>query len=170
LVVTALDRNDSHEIATGVLKVVDNQIDASTGTFKLKSEFANANNALWPGQFVNVRVKVKTISGGVVVPATAVQRGPDGSYAYVVQPDNTVAMQALQVGDQASDSSVLITSGLKVGDKVVTEGQFRLKPGSTVQPLAPGEAGPATSAEELAKIKDAAPKQQAQRRRPGSGG
>ena len=171
LVVSALDRNDSHEIAEGVLKVVDNQIDTTTGTFKLKAEFTNLTNTLWPGQFVNVRVKVKTVTGGVVVPATAVQRGPDGSYAYVVQPDNTVSMQALQVGDEASDSTVLITSGLKPGDKVVTEGQFRLKPGSKVQPLAPGEAGPATSAEELAKIKDAAPKQQPQqRRRPGGGG
>jgi multidrug efflux system membrane fusion protein len=171
LVVSALDRHDSHEIAQGVLKVVDNQIDTTTGTFKLKAEFTNLTNTLWPGQFVNVRVKVKTITGGVVVPATAVQRGPDGSYAYVVQPDNTVSMQALTVGDEASESTVLITSGLKPGDKVVTEGQFRLKPGSKVQPLAPGEAGPATSAEDLAKIKDAAPKQPPQqRRRPGGGG
>jgi len=170
LAVTALDRNDSHEIAQGVLKVVDNQIDTTTGTFKLKAEFTNLQNTLWPGQFVNVRVQVRTVAGGVVVPATAVQRGPDGSYAYVVQGDNTVAMTALEVGDEASDSTVLIKSGLKAGDKVVTEGQFRLKPGSKVQPLAPGEAAPATSAEELAKIKDAGPKQQPQRRRPGGGG
>jgi len=170
LAVTALDRNDSHEIAQGVLKVVDNQIDTTTGTFKLKAEFTNLQNTLWPGQFVNVRVQVRTVAGGVVVPATAVQRGPDGSYAYVVQGDNTVAMTALEVGDEASDSTVLIKSGLKSGDKVVTEGQFRLKPGSKVQPLAPGEAAPATSAEELAKIKDAGPKQQPQRRRPGGGG
>jgi len=170
LAVTALDRNDSHEIAQGVLKVVDNQIDTTTGTFKLKAEFTNLQNTLWPGQFVNVRVQVRTVAGGVVVPATAVQRGPDGSYAYVVQGDNTVAMTALEVGDEASDSTVLIKSGLKPGDKVVTEGQFRLKPGSKVQPLAPGEAAPATSAEELAKIKDAGPKQQPQRRRPGGGG
>ena len=170
LAVTALDRNDSHEIAQGVLKVVDNQIDTTTGTFKLKAEFTNLQNTLWPGQFVNVRVQVRTVAGGVVVPATAVQRGPDGSYAYVVQGDNTVAMTALEVGDEASESTVLIKSGLKPGDKVVTEGQFRLKPGSKVQPLAPGEAAPATSAEELAKIKDAGPKQQPQRRRPGGGG
>lgn len=170
LVVTALDRNDSHEIAKGVLKVVDNQIDASTGTFKLKSEFTNENNALWPGQFVNVRVQIKTVRGGVVVPATAVQRGPDGSYAYVVQADSTVAMQPLTLGDPAGDSTVLITSGLDAGDKVVTEGQFRLKPGSKVQALAPGEAAPATSAEELAKIKAASPRDASpQRRRPGGG-
>ena len=164
LAVTALDRNDSHEIAQGVLKVVDNQIDTTTGTFKLKAEFTNLQNTLWPGQFVNVRVQVRTVAGGVVVPATAVQRGPDGSYAYVVQGDNTVAMTALEVGDEASDSTVLIKSGLKSGDKVVTEGQFRLKPGSKVQPLAPGEAGPATSAEELAKMKDKGAPQQGQRR------
>jgi len=172
LPVTALDRTDSHPIAEGILKVIDNQIDTTTGTFKLKSEFANTENALWPGQFVNVRVQVKTVSNGLVVPATAVQRGPDGSYAYVVQPDSTVAMTPLQLGDEAADNTILVTSGLKVGDKVVTEGQFRLKPGSKVQPLAPGEAPPATSTAELDKLKAQTPQQQQQRgrRRAGGGG
>jgi len=170
--VTALDRNDSHTIAEGMLKVVDNQIDTTTGTFKLKSEFANTSNALWPGQFVNVRVEVKTIKGGLVVPATAVQRGPDGSYAYVVQADNTVAMTPLKLGDEADDNTILITSGLKSGDKVVTEGQFRLKPGSKVQALAPGQAAPPTSAEELEKLKNQSTQQQQRggRRRAGGGG
>ena len=172
LKVSALDRNDSHTIAEGVLKVIDNQIDTTTGTFKLKSEFANEKNGLWPGQFVNVRVEVKTVKGGLVVPATAVQRGPDGSYAYVVQADNTVAMKPLQLGDEAGDSTILVTSGLAAGEKVVTEGQFRLKPGSKVEPLAPGQAAPATSAAELAKLKDQNPQQQRNggRRRGGGGG
>ena len=173
LPVTALDRNDSHPIADGVLKVVDNQIDTTTGTFKLKAEFANTENALWPGQFVNVRVQVKTVSGGLVVPATAVQRGPDGSYAYVVQPDSTVKMTPLQLGDEAGDNTILVNSGLALGDKVVTEGQFRLKPGSKVQPLAPGQAAPATSAAELDKLKAQNPQQQQRagaRRRGGGGG
>jgi len=170
LPVSALDRTDAHEIAAGELKVVDNQIDTTTGTVKLKAEFANTANTLWPGQFVNVRVRVKTVTGGLVVPTTAVQRGPDGSYAYVLQADNTVAMTPLKIGEEAGDDAIVVTSGLKQGDKVVTEGQFRLKPGSKVQPLAPGEAAPATSAEELAKIKADAPAQQRTRRRSGGGG
>jgi membrane fusion protein, multidrug efflux system len=173
LPVTALDRNDAHPIADGVLKVIDNQIDTTTGTFKLKAEFTNEKNTLWPGQFVNVRVQVRTVNGGLVVPATAVQRGPDGSYAYVVQPDSTVAMTPLKLGNEAADNTILVTSGLKAGDKVVTEGQFRLKPGSKVQALAPGEAAPATSAAELDKLKAQNPQQQQRgggRRRGGGGG
>jgi membrane fusion protein, multidrug efflux system len=170
LPVTALDRTDSHPIAEGVLKVIDNQIDTTTGTFKLKSEFNNEKNALWPGQFVNVNVRVKTVGGALVVPSTAVQRGPDGSYAYVVQPDSTVAMTPLQLGSQVGDDAVVVTSGLKVGDKVVTEGQFRLKPGIKVQALAPGQAAPPTSAADLDKLKDASPQQRGGRRRGGGGG
>ncbi len=151
--VIALDRTDAHEIAHGVLKVVDNQIDTSTGTFKVKSEFANADGSLWPGQFVNVRVKVRTDAGAIVVPATAVQRGPDNSYAYVLQPDNTVAMKPVVPGGDAGSDNVVVTSGLAAGDRVVTEGQFRLKPGSKVHALAPGEAPAAPTAEELAKLK-----------------
>ncbi len=109
---TALDRNDSHPIADGALKVVDNQIDTTTGTFKLKAEFTNEKNVLWPGQFVNVRVQVQHVKGGIVVPATAVQRGPDGSYAYVVQADSTVKMTPLELGAEAGDNTILITKGL----------------------------------------------------------
>jgi multidrug efflux system membrane fusion protein len=174
LPVSALDRTDAHVIADGALKVIDNQIDTTTGTFKLKAEFQNEKNALWPGQFVNVRVKVRTVDKGLVVPATAVQRGPDGSYAYVVQPDSTVKMTPVKLGDEAGDSTILVTSGLNLGDKVVTEGQFRLKPGSKVQALAPGEAAPPTSAAELDKLKQQNPGQQQQqrggRRRGGGGG
>jgi multidrug efflux system membrane fusion protein len=155
LPVTALDRTDSHPIADGVLKVID----TTTGTFKLKAEFANEKNALWPGQFVNVRVRVKTVANGLVVPTTAVQRNTDGSYAYVVQADSTVAMAPLTLGDEAGEDSILVTSGLKAGDKVVTEGQFRLKPGSKVQPLAPGQAAPPTPAAELEKLKQQSPGQ-----------
>jgi multidrug efflux system membrane fusion protein len=140
LEVTALDRVDAHPIATGgVLKVIDNQIDTSTGTFRLKSEFANARNELWPGQFVNVRLQVRTAMGALVIPAQAVQRGPDGDYVYQVQGDSTVKMQAVVVAGEVGDSHVMIGSGLKAGDRVVTEGQFRLKPGSKVNALKPGE-------------------------------
>jgi len=169
LAVTALDRTDAHVIADGTLKVIDNQIDTTTGTFKLKSEFTNEKNNLWPGQFVNVRVRTKTVKGGLVVPATALQRGPDGSYVYVLQPDSTVAMKPVTIVGDAGDDGSLVGSGVAVGDRVVTEGQFRLKPGSKVQALAPGEAPPATSAEELAKLKQQ-DKSQPQRRGGGKRG
>ncbi|MBN8714504.1 MAG: efflux RND transporter periplasmic adaptor subunit [Xanthomonadales bacterium] len=152
LQVAALDRTDSHPIASGgVLRVIDNQIDTSTGTFRLKSEFSNADNALWPGQFVNVRLLVSTVDGGLVVPAQAVSRGPDGDYVYQVQADNTVKMQPVVVAGEVGDTHVMIGSGLKAGDQVVTEGQFRLKPGSKVTTLKPGEVPPAPTAAELEK-------------------
>lgn len=152
LQVTALDRTDAHPIASGgVLKVIDNQIDTATGTFRLKSEFSNDDNMLWPGQFVNVQLLVSTVDGGLVVPAQAVQRGPDGDYVYLVQGDNTVRMQPVAVAGEVGDSHVMIGSGLKVGESVVTEGQFRLKPGSKVNPLKPGEVPAAPTAAELKK-------------------
>jgi multidrug efflux system membrane fusion protein len=154
LTVAALDRGDAHVVAGGgVLKVIDNQIDASTGTFRLKSEFPNEKNELWPGQFVNVRLKVRTVGGGLVIPSQAVQRGPDGDYVYLLQQDNTVKMQPINVAQEVGDSAVMIASGLTEGQKVVTEGQFRLKPGSKVNPLKPGEVPPAPTAEELKKAK-----------------
>jgi len=156
LEVSALDRVDAHAIATGHLDVLDNTIDTSTGTFRLRSLFDNEKTQLWPGQFVNVQLKVRTVKNGLVVPAQAVQRGPDGDYVYLVQGDNTVKMQAVETATEVGDSHVMLTKGVKVGDKVVTEGQFRLKPGSKVQALAPGEAPAPPSAEELAKSKDKA--------------
>ena len=154
LEVAALDRVDKHPVATGgVLKVIDNEIDAATGTFRLKSEFQNADNALWPGQFVNVRLQVRVADGALVIPAEAVQRGPDGDYVYQVQGDNTVKMQPVVVAGEVGDSHVMIGSGLNAGEQVVTEGQFRLKPGSKVNPLKPGEVPPAPTATDLQKAK-----------------
>ncbi len=155
LPVSALDRTDAHVLTSGTLAVIDNQIDTATGTFKLKSEFQNADNALWPGQFVNVRLQVNTITGGIVIPATAMQRGPDGNYVYMLQADNTVAMKPVTAGGDAGNNNVLVATGVAAGDRVVTEGQFRLKPGSKVQPLAPGETPAPPSAADLAKAKDA---------------
>ena len=152
LQVAALDRVDAHPVASdGVLQVIDNQIDSTTGTFRLKSQFGNADNGLWPGQFVNVRLQVRTDNGALVIPAEAVQRGPDGDYVYQVQGDNTVKMQPVVVAGEVGDSHVMIGTGLKMGDQVVTEGQFRLKPGSKVTPLKPGEVPPAPSATDLQK-------------------
>ncbi len=155
LQVSVLDSAGSKVIAGGgELKVIDNQIDPNTATFKLKAQFPNQDNALWPGQFVNVQLKVNTIDGGLVIPSQAVQRGPDGDYVYQLQGDNTVKMQPVTSGQEVGDSHVLITKGLKPGDKVVTEGQFRLKPGSKVTPLKPGEVPTAPTAEELKKSAD----------------
>ena len=145
--VAALDRTDNRVIANGTLKVVDNQIDPTTGSFRLKAEFANAGNTLWPGQFVNVRMQLSTVDGGLVVPAQAVQRGPDGDYVFVVQPDKTVAMRTVTTGSEVGSSAILIAQGLQPGERVVTEGQFRLKPGSKVIPLAPGQVPPVPTAD-----------------------
>lgn len=150
--VTALDRSDSHAVASdGVLAVVDNQIDTSTGTFRLKAEFPNADKALWPGAFVNVRMQVRTVEDGLVVPTQAVQRGPDGDYVYLLEAGDSVKMQPVSVAGEVDASHVMIASGLAAGDKVVTEGQFRLKPGARVTPMAPGEVPKAPSAEEIRK-------------------
>lgn len=160
LEVLALDRADAHTIADdGQLNVVDNQIDTTTGTFKLRSVFQNSKGDLWPGQFVNVRLKVRTVAGGLVIPAQAVQRGPDGDYVYLLQQDQTVKMQPVKVANEVGDSHVMITSGLALNDQVVTEGQFRLKPGSKVKALKPGEVPAAPTSAEMDKAKKNAKQQ-----------
>lgn len=145
LAVTALSRSDARPIAEGVLKVIDNSIDPATATFKLKAEFPNSDNRLWPGQFVNVRLAVRTVKDGIVVPATGIQQGPDGEYAWVVQDDSTVRMQPVVSASTVEGGSVLIAEGLAAGVRVVTEGQFRLKTGTRVVPMAPGEVAPPTA-------------------------
>ncbi|WP_114240370.1 efflux RND transporter periplasmic adaptor subunit [Dyella sp. C9] len=168
LEVLALDRTDAHTIADdGELNVVDNQIDTTTGTFKLRSVFKNAKGDLWPGQFVNVRLKVRTVAGGLVIPAQAVQRGPDGDYVYLLQQqdkEQTVKMQPVKVAGEVGDSHVMIGSGLALNDQVVTEGQFRLKPGSKVKALKPGEVPTAPSAADVDKAKKRAQQQGGGRR------
>jgi membrane fusion protein, multidrug efflux system len=146
LKVTARDRADNRVIATGTLAVIDNQIDATTGTFKLKAEFTNADNQLWPGQFVNVRLEVGELANALTVPTQALQRGPEGSYVYLVKDDATVALQPVKPGTEAAGGKTVVLEGLKPGDRVVSEGQFRLKPGAKVLALAPGEAPPAPAA------------------------
>jgi len=148
--VAALDRTDAHVLSEdGTLDVVDNLISSDSGTFRARAVFANADTGLWPGQFVNVRLQLRTIDAGVVVPTQAVLRGPDGEYVYVVQPDNTVKMQTVRSGVEVGDSQVQISEGLAGGERVVSEGQFRLKPGSKVTALKPGEAPAAPTEAEL---------------------
>ncbi|MDX3937123.1 efflux RND transporter periplasmic adaptor subunit [Stenotrophomonas sp.] len=148
--IAALDRSDSHVLTDGgTLDVVDNQISSDSGTFRARALFDNEDNALWPGQFVNVRMQLRTIAGGVVIPTQAVMRGPDGEYVYIVKPDSTVAMQTVKSGVEVGDSQVQITEGLKGGERVVSEGQFRLKPGAKVTALKPGETPAAPTEAEL---------------------
>jgi multidrug efflux system membrane fusion protein len=139
LPVWAYAKDNRTKLAEGVLDVVDNQIDPATGTVKLKAEFANTDNRLWPGQFVNARLRVAMRHGGLTVPATAVQQGPNGAYVWTVAPSNTVAMAPVVVA-HIEDGRALIDQGLKAGQSVVVDGQYGLEPGRAVSP-APAPAG-----------------------------
>jgi membrane fusion protein, multidrug efflux system len=125
------DREQKTKLADGVLSSADNQIDPQTGTVKLKARFDNSDRALFPQQFVNVRMKLDTLHDTVIVPAAAVQRGSQGMFVYVVQADQTVALRIVKLGP-ADGQRQSITEGLKSGDMVVTDGTDRLRPGSPV--------------------------------------
>src|SRR4029077_9529361 len=118
-------------VDTGTLKGIDNQVDPTTGTLKLKAEFPNANFQLWPGQFVNVRLKVETIAGAVVVPTSAVQRGPIGTFSYVIGEGDIVSAKPVTVTQQ-NEHDAVIASGLSPTDRVVTTGFANLSDGSKV--------------------------------------
>ncbi len=142
--VLAIDADNAGTLAEGKLAVIDNQIDTTTATIKIKATFANEKLQLWPGQFVNSRLLLKTRKGGLVVPATVVQRGPDGSYAFVVTgegEDAKVKITPIKVA-QISGNEALIDAGLAAGDVVVVDGQYKLQNGSKVRPaVAGGDAG-----------------------------
>lgn len=134
----ALDRTRATTLDTGAFASLDNQADVTTGTVKAKARFANAQLALFPSQFVNVRLQLRTIDNAVVVPVTALRHGNDGDYVYVVNAaDRTVSQRAVTRG-QASVDKVIVASGLQAGEQVITEGADRLKDGSTV--VLPGDA------------------------------
>jgi multidrug efflux system membrane fusion protein len=130
--VTAMNRGNTTSLGTGSLAAVDNLIDQGTGTVKLKATFPNTDLKLWPGQFVNARLLLTTSKNALVVPGSVVQRGPQGTYAYVIKPDMTVEMRSIKVG-QTEDNFSLIVDGLKAGEQVIVDGQYRLQPGSKVQ-------------------------------------
>jgi multidrug efflux system membrane fusion protein len=138
LAVEALDADGKSALDRGALQVVDNQVDPSTGTIRMKAEFANANLQLWPGQFVNVRLLVDTLNQVVVIPTPAVQRGPSGPFAYVLQPGDRVLVRPITVAHQFETQAV-IARGLAAGDKVVTAGFSRLKDGASVSVASPEE-------------------------------
>jgi multidrug efflux system membrane fusion protein len=143
--VEALDADGKSLLDRGSLQVVDNQVDQTTGTVRMKAEFPNTNSQLWPGQFVNVRVLVDTLKQVVVIPTPAVQRGPNGAFAYVIRSDESVALRPLAVGLQTEGIAV-ITKGIEPSDRVVTTGFARLKDGARVT-VAPAEGQPAGGAD-----------------------
>jgi membrane fusion protein, multidrug efflux system len=118
-------------IDTGTLKGIDNQVDPTTGTLKLKAEFPNASFQLWPGQFVNVRLKVDTLSQAIVVPTSAVQRGPAGTFSYVIGEGDIVTAKPVVVTQQ-NETDAVIASGLSPTDRVVTTGFANLSDGAKV--------------------------------------
>jgi multidrug efflux system membrane fusion protein len=191
--VAILDADNNVIEGDGKLIVIGNQIDPNTGSFQLKAQFPNANNALFPGQYANTRLEVSVDDAALVVPTAAVQRGPNGDYVWLVtdhrpaassadadapaasgrgfkrhrdsaaadqakpgdgKPARYVTMQSVTTGGEAGDSGLIVTHGLKVGDLVVTAGQFRLKEGSQVTTLKPGEVpAPPTTAQIKAAAK-----------------
>ena len=136
----AMSRDDNRQLAEGTLAVLDNQISQTTGTMRLKGTFPNQDGALWPGEFLNIRLLARTEPNVVTVPAGALQRGPDGYYAYVVKPDQKVETRPLKVG-QVSNSVAIVDAGLAAGEQVVTAGQYRLQPGVRVEVNSPAAKG-----------------------------
>ena len=142
LPVTAFDRAGTRQLAVGVLATIDNQIDPATGTIKLRAQFDNAQEQLFPNQFVNIRLLVDTAHDAIVVPSSAVQRGAKGTYVYVVAADSTVAVRPVTVGLSFGDRTQ-VTAGVVPGERVVTDGVDRLRDGITVS--LPDQGKPAQS-------------------------
>jgi len=149
LQVTAYDRANTTKLATGKLVSVDNQIDITTGTFKLRAQFDNVDGALFPNQFVNMQVLVDVLKNATVIPTSALQRGAPGTFVYVVKQDNTVSVQPIKTGPTEGER-VAVQSGLSVGDKVVVDGADKLRDNAKISlrdatPAAAGSAAPASS-------------------------
>jgi membrane fusion protein, multidrug efflux system len=130
--VTTLSRDGKTELDQGTLTLIDNEIDQTTGTAKLKATFSNALNTLWPGQYVNARVLVRTEHDALTLPTSAVQLGPNGPFTYIVKSDSTVEVRPLKLGDE-SDGMIVIKSGIALNERVVTSNQYRLQPGVHVR-------------------------------------
>jgi membrane fusion protein, multidrug efflux system len=158
--VAALSRDDRTQLDTGTLALIDNEIDPTTGTVRLKATFPNAHDALWPGQFVNVRVLLHQRRDAVTLPTTAVERGPNGLFAYVVKADSTVEVRPIKTAEDIEGFTV-VTEGLQSGERVVTTNQYRLQPGAHVRtvaaanppvataPVEPAPAGPSQPADSI---------------------
>jgi len=145
LAVEAAFPNRTEQNFQGDLSFINNTVDGTTGTILLKATFSNPDKALWPGQFVNVTLRIATSQKAVVVPSQAVQRGQQGDYVFVIKPDMTVESRVIQLG-QGIDGETVVRKGLEVGESVVTDGQLRLFPGAKValmnQPASSGTSKP----------------------------
>jgi multidrug efflux system membrane fusion protein len=155
LLVEAYSRDNQTKLATGKLQTIDNQIDQTTGTAKLKAVFDNKDNQLWPNQFVNANLLLETRKNSTVLPTAAILRGPQGTFVYLVKSDKTVEARAVTVSI-AQGNNTAIASGLNPGDTVVTDGQDKLQTGSKIEfrnsgptqgtsaPVTPGSGTPAS--------------------------
>jgi multidrug efflux system membrane fusion protein len=147
LPVDAYSRDDQTKLASGKLQTIDNEIDQTTGTGKLKAVFDNKGNELWPDQFVNIHLLLETRKNATVMPSAAVQQGPQGSFVYLMKPDKTVTVRPVSIG-AAQGNVVQVASGVAINDVVVTDGQDKLQENSKVEPhqqaaakVAPNAAG-----------------------------
>ncbi len=150
LTVAASSRADKKVLGQGTVLLINNQIDQTTGTIQLKATFPNKDHALWPGQFIDAQLLVETRHDAVTVPSGAVQRGPQGVFAYIVKADNTVEMRPIKVAAaNAGGPTALIESGISAGEQLVVDGQLKLRPGVKVKaapPASPAAAPPTTPA------------------------
>jgi multidrug efflux system membrane fusion protein len=142
--VTTVTRSGGAALDQGTLQLIDNQITSATGTLRLKAIFENRHNALWPGQFVNARVLVRTDRKALTIPTPAVQLGPNGPFTYVVKSDSTVEVRPLKLGEE-SDGQTIVSDGLALDERVVTSNQYRLQAGTLVHST--GAAPPAAAAQ-----------------------
>jgi membrane fusion protein, multidrug efflux system len=126
-----VDNQDGKQLDQGTLNLIDNQIIQTTGTIRLRAQFPNQKHLLWPGLLVNARLLLDTRHDGLTVPAAVVQQGPQGAYAYVINPDSSVAIRPIKVA-QISEGQALIDSGLQANEQVVVDGQYKLQPGAHV--------------------------------------
>jgi membrane fusion protein, multidrug efflux system len=144
LEVDAFNRDDQTKLAVGRLQTIDNEIDPTTATAKLKAVFDNKDNKLWPNQFVNASLLLETRKNSTVVPTAAIQRGPQGTFVYAMKSDKTVEDRAVTVS-LTQGNTTIVTSGVNPGDTVVTDGQDKLQRGSAVEPRTSPSAAPVTS-------------------------
>ncbi len=144
--VFAFDQNDREQLAEGKLLLINNQIDQATSTIQLKGEFPNEDRRLWPGEFVRIRILITTRKDAVAIPPVAVQRGPEGFYVWVITPQNTAEQRPIDA-QMVADHTAIATKGLKVGERVVVNGQSRLDVGAHVdiRSPTPPEAEPKTA-------------------------
>ena len=131
LSVDAFSRDGVKKLGTGQVLLIDNQINTTTATIRLKATFANADHALWPNAFVKARLVLATNKGALALPNSTIQRGPQGTFVYVVKSDQTVEVRAIEVATIQGDTAI-IQSGIDVGERVVSEGQNQLRPGAKV--------------------------------------